>query len=150
MLTKRVPNIRRAAPACGLAAVVLLTGCGGGNDKPKIDQTDPAAVVKGYLNALADGDGKTACAQLSPARQRFAVKALLRPTSLDNFAADCPDALKKASRDYRPEEQKLLRKATVTKAKINGRTAKLKSSASGELTLTRSGGRWVISGGIYG
>src|SRR6476659_4546092 len=43
------------------AAVALLGGCGGTSDS-----SDPAGVTETFYNAIGDGDGETACAQLSP------------------------------------------------------------------------------------
>ena len=60
MTTRR--RSRRTWPPLGVIVVaVLLTGCGGSQDGAAL------AAARQYTDALAEGDGDTACAVLAPA-----------------------------------------------------------------------------------
>ncbi|UTI65070.1 hypothetical protein NBH00_02405 [Paraconexibacter antarcticus] len=127
------------------AGGTALAGCGGGN--AGVDRKDPKAVVSGYLRAVADGDTKRACALLSPAVQQHAVKLLGRPKN--SGVKTCPEALSLVVAQYSGPEKQLLRDVKVTKLEVTGTTAKVRSTASGPLTLSRRGGRWSISAGLF-
>jgi hypothetical protein len=74
--------------------VLLVAGCGGGSSSPATRSTaGPKDQVRAYLAAFARGDGKAACALLTPAA-RSGVPSL----SDDLESPDCEGAIGELSR----------------------------------------------------
>jgi Domain of unknown function (DUF4878) len=53
------------AGALAATAAILAVGCGGSGDGGGGGAADPAQVTEDFFNAVADGDGETACGLLS-------------------------------------------------------------------------------------
>ncbi len=119
-----------------------------GATNPNEDPTDPGAVAKTYLRAVADGDGDKACAQLTTAVGKAAVKLASTSYPKDQINS-CPAAIARLSKENDKASAELLRSARLNQLTVNGKTASVKSTASGTLKLTRSGSRWLISAGVY-
>ena len=77
------------------ALLLLISGCGGGGDSDARTSSaaGPAAQVRSYLAAFARGDGKAACALLTP-EARNGVPSL----SDDLTSPDCEGAIAELSR----------------------------------------------------
>jgi hypothetical protein len=128
-----------------LSGTLAVTGCG--DKKPSLDQSSPNAVVKGYLAAVADGKADLACQALAPAVQRRAIKLIGKPTK--GGVKTCKEALDVVAGQYTASQQTLLRQAKVTKVAIKGSQATVTSTGSGKLAVTKTAGRWTITGGIF-
>jgi hypothetical protein len=127
--------------ALALGSGALLLGCG------TSDRDRAAGTVKTYLSALADGDGKRACDQLTGQAQRDLVAGLLEKVP-ELAALSCPEAVRKIGALIGPDE-----KATLTEAKIrvtlNGdRAQAIPAGGTDTVDLVKTDGGWLISGGF--
>ena len=136
-------RLRSFCIALILSSAIALSACGGGGDSDNVSQT-----LQTYLAALAQGNGKEACDQMTGDQARRMLQEAaaflpeLQPTS-------CADALSKLGGSLGGEETEALESAEVTNMKIDG------DSATAELVggtqtakLTKNGDLWLISGGI--
>jgi hypothetical protein len=127
-------SLLRSTGAIVLGAAAL-GGCGGGSD--------PQSVVTTYLNALANGDGKTACKQLDTA----AVNKLIGSASAGQ---SCASLLSQVNKLLPASEKQALKNAKVTGSSTSGNTANVSLTINGRsrtVKLVKSGGNWVITGG---
>jgi hypothetical protein len=118
-----------------LLGSVSLSACGG--------SSDPKSVVKSYLNALASGDGKTACKVLDP-------KAINKLLGSAPQGQSCSTVLSQVDKLLPASEKQALQSAQVTGSSTSGNTAKVTLSISGKtrtVNLIQSGGNWVITSG---
>jgi hypothetical protein len=124
----RTPGALASILVLALVAVVL-TGCGVGRatNKEKISKTTVT-----YLRALAGGDTKTACAQLTRAAKGSACEASLK----ERLSGLESDALKSAADDSMEIE-------------VHGSTATagLSEPEGARFVLKRIGGDWRIDSG---
>jgi hypothetical protein len=132
-----------------LVGGVLLAGCGG-SEKPATDQPATgtareqiAAVVHGYLDALAEADGPRACGHLTLVAQDDL-------TSMTN-APTCEDAVGAMDDVLDDRSRRQLRSAKVTVGAVKGTQASARL-ASDTLAMPRSipleqdDGQWKIAG----
>jgi hypothetical protein len=126
----------------GLAALgvaLAAAGCGGGGSKAAGAGRSPAAQVRAYLADFARGDGKAACALLTP-EARNGVPSL----SNDIRSPDCAGAIRELSRASEP-----LRAPKVTASAGGDRaTAKITSrhpAYQSQVLLRKEGGAWRIA-----
>jgi len=126
-----------------LLVPLVAAGCGGGNG------AGPEGTVKTYLKAFADGNGKQACDQLTGDAKRQALD--YAATNLPELnATSCEDALTAIAKNLGGDEKGLLRDAEISKTTINGSSATVSLKAgSNDAELTKTGGRWYISGGLF-
>ena len=123
--------------------VVLLAagaaGCGGSSDNGQITNT-----VKTYLAAIANGNGTTACDQLTNGEANQALQA---GASLG--AVTCAQAVQDASGNLGGNGKQTLLNAHVINVQVTGNTATADLQGGTQtVQLTKIGGRWLISGGI--
>ena len=85
--------MRGLSLAVGLTLVLVAPGCGSGEGPQTNSSAGPKEQVRAYLAAFAHGDGKAACALLTP-EARNGVPSL----SDDIKAPDCPGAIAELSR----------------------------------------------------
>jgi hypothetical protein len=134
---------RRAASA--LVAVLLLAGCGGGEEgdgAPDPERVESA--VTDYAHAFGAGDGDAACALLTPeARDEFTT----RVASLVG-TRDCAAAVEKLQAVAGPNITGPFAEATVEGVEVDGDSARarlLAGAASEEVTLERRDGDWLLT-----
>lgn len=128
-----------AAVGAGMAAALGGGGAGGGNTSPA---GQIGATVETYLTAVADGDGATACAQLTPGAQSEVVE------KAPSGAKTCADAIGSESRSISPSYRSVLLAAIVSNVQVNGGLATATvQGAPATLSFTKVGGRWLINGG---
>lgn len=137
-------HVRSSGRACVMSFVlaIALGACGGDGD-------DPGETVQTYFRALADGDGKTACDQLTGdlERQALAYLAELLP---EFQATSCEEALDELAENLGGDEADVLRDAKIVDTQEDGDTATVEvEGATSDAQLTKSGGRWYISGGLF-
>jgi hypothetical protein len=63
-------------------------------------------------------------------------------------ATSCADALDKTAQSLNASDRQTLNSATVTNVQVSGDTAMASVGTPQPATLTKVGGRWLISGGI--
>jgi ABC-type oligopeptide transport system substrate-binding subunit len=117
-----------------LLGAVALAGCGG---------SDPKSAVTTYLNALASGDGKTACAQLDPA----AINKLIGSAAAGQ---SCAGLLSSVNKLLPASQKQALQNAKITGSSTSGNNATVNLTINGrsrEVKLVNSSGKWVITGG---
>jgi hypothetical protein len=118
---------------------VLVAGCGGSSDTSQIKTT-----IKSFVDALGTGDAGTACADLDASE-----KATLVQAGASAGAKTCADVVKLLGRELTAAQKTKLKKANVTDVKITGSNATATVNGGATLAhLTKSGGHWLISGGI--
>ncbi|HEV3129990.1 MAG TPA: hypothetical protein VGY32_13475 [Solirubrobacteraceae bacterium] len=118
-----------------LLGSVALSACDG--------SSDPKPVVKSYLNALASGDGTTACKLLDP-------KAINKLLGSAPHGQSCSTLLSQVNKLLPASEKQALQSAQVTGSSTSGNTAKVTVSISGKtrtVNLIQSAGNWVITSG---
>lgn len=134
---------RSSVAAASLLAVVAA-GCGGGGGGS--DLSSPAASVKTYLHALAKNDGATACSALAPSLQQ---RALGIARSQGIKAKSCADLFTQAGQHLDPTKRKKTANATTSNVSTHGNSATVTvPSATQAPKLTKSGDKWLITGGI--
>ena len=142
-------------PIAIVLAVVLLAGCGGDGggedepssegpqlnvDRPSKDEVSPA--IRGYLTALADGDGKQACRLLDDRGKAVLIGFL--PS--DQASIGCRVAVRRVSRQIVP-----VRRFKIERVAVTGRSATADIVAtdppysSGVLLVADPRGGWKIS-----
>ncbi len=120
-----------SARLVGSAALVALAlaGCGSSSSG------SPEATINSFLQASAAGDGAKACAQLTAAAQQQVVTG-----------ASCEQGIKLAGAAYRP----IIKQIKVANLQVQGSAATGTSTLNGRaiavFQLTKSGGKWMISG----
>jgi hypothetical protein len=132
----------------GLSGMLILlvagsvAGCGGSSSGASGQIT---STIKSFLSDLGSGNGGAACQLLTPAGQ----KQLISQGS--GSGVTCSQLISTVSKAFTASEQKKLENATVTNIKITGNsaTAELKGG-TGKAHLSKTGGKWLISGGLNG
>ena len=120
-----------------LLTAIVVSACGGSGG-------DPSAAVRTYLNAVANGDGTTACKQIDTQTLGQVIRG-----AGSNDPAACAKIISQASQLISPAQKKQLQSAQISTASTSGNTAKVKISLAGRtrtVTLTKSNGNWLISG----
>ena len=134
--------MRRVACLLSAVALALLAGCGGG----ATNQDQIRKVLSTYYQAFADGDGATACDQLT----KDTVKNLEKQAK----GRSCPDVLNQALQqpDYATIAQKL-KNAKVSKITVLDDKATAQVDVPGlggrgaraPVALMKEGGSWKIA-----
>lgn len=158
------------------AAVATTAGCGGDDDKPDEARTastsaqattatsastrppatqgaknDPAPgrVVQDYFNALSERDGDAACEHMGDKMKSAAlryVKTNLKQRSIKTCAA----AVEKIVSPNTTADLRRIRNVEILSSRVEGISATVKvKRASRDALLTKIGGRWLITGGIF-
>jgi hypothetical protein len=122
-----------------VAVIALAAGCGGASS----DTSQISSTLTTYLSALADGNGRAACDQLTGAQARAVVE-----TAASAGATSCVDAIDELSRNLGGDEKRTLRDAKVVNIHVNRDRATADALGATQITqLVKSGGHWLISGG---
>ena len=121
----------------------VLAGCGGGGGS---DLSTPAAAAKTYLTGVGNGDGKAACSALAPQLQQQAL-ASAKASGLN--ATSCPALFAQVRAHLSAAQRRRFTDAKITKVSQSGNTATVAiAGASSSPTLTKTGGKWLITGGV--
>jgi hypothetical protein len=133
-----VRAVRVAQPASWTIVALLLAGCGTGTS------VSPTAAVRRvartYLDAAAHGDGRTACAQMTPQQQRGTTR-----NGAPTGAKTCPQVFDDVARKLTAKDRRELLNATITKVRVNGNTAT--AVVGGERTrFAKTHGVWLLTG----
>lgn len=139
--------MRRRVNAFLLAlAASTLAACGGSsNSSSSQDASSPAAALKTYQTAIANGDGATACGVLSPAIQKQAVAAA---GQAGLHASNCTSLFSQIAKHLSPKQRATLRNTKVSNVVIHGDTATATVQGGTQAKLSKSGGKWLIAGGL--
>jgi hypothetical protein len=134
-------DLRSAAVALIAVGSIAVAACGGSSEQDKIKRT-----VTTYLHALADGDGEKACDQLTGDQQRAVGEA---GAQAGIGGGSCPGVVRTIAEKLDDGQKSTLRDATVEKVTITGDAAKATIDGAPNVPeLTKSGGDWLISGGL--
>ena len=127
-------------------AVVALAGCGGGGgSSSSSDKDDVQAVTTNFVKAFGAGDGKTACALMTPEAQAAFVKQVGGPL----HAKDCEAAVAAAHGEAAAELNLDFSGASVQSVSVDGDSATAVLSAgkrSLPAKLSNAGGSWKLTG----
>jgi hypothetical protein len=130
-----------------VGAAVAVAGCGGGGGGS--DEDDAKSAVKTYFSALADADGARACSQLTPAEQRLVLDQV-QTRAPKVGAKTCADAVTAIGEQLPEAGKEKLRGAEFSDVSIDGDSATVTiKGATSDAKLTKSGDRWLISGGLF-
>jgi hypothetical protein len=141
--------MRPVALALLAVAALVAAGCGGGGG-PK--EPTPEEVVKTAVVALGKGDAQAVCDELNGDAKRKLVAGLRTgPQGLPKIVStNCVDGITKVFAKLPAPIRAQLVKGKVDKATITGDTASVRVSLTTLRTeLTRTGGKWLISGGFF-
>lgn len=128
--------------AAALVAAAV-SACGGSSGS---SQNSPSTAVKSYLTALATGDGARACGVLTTTMQN---RALSLARSQGIKASSCPALFSQLKGQTTAAQRRTLMNAKVGSVRVSGNTATVTLKGGTQpATLTKSGGKWLISGGI--
>ncbi len=122
-----------------VGAGVALTACGDSEGE------SPAETVTAYLSALSKGDGDEACKRLTAETRR----AISEPVAAKLGGRSCSDAVRGLHDRLSASQADALKRATVTRAEVNGDAATVRFRAArgllGMARLRRLDGQWRIS-----
>jgi hypothetical protein len=139
-------RLRNAIVSPVVAAAAVVGGCGGGGGG---GEDDVKNVVKTYFSALAEADGPRACSQLNDAEQHLVLEQV-QTRAPKVGAKTCADAVTAIGEQLPDSGKQALRNAQFEEVSINGDSATVKiKGATSDATLTKSGDRWLISGGLF-
>lgn len=126
-------------------AATALAACGGSSSSH--DASSPGAALKTYLTALANGDGAGACGVLGPAIKKRALEA---GSVAGINASDCVSLFSQLKAYFSPAQRSQFRNAKVSSVVIHGNTATATVKGERPAKLSKSGGKWLITGGLAG
>ncbi|MEA2430548.1 MAG: hypothetical protein QOI19_1021 [Thermoleophilaceae bacterium] len=141
---------RKRYPLMAAAVVALaLSGCGGGSGGGGGGGvSDPAAVrtaASEFSKAFGAGDGKAACALMTPDAQA----AFLKRVKLLTPVKDCPEAVAAVHGEAGAQLNISFSDATVSNVKVAGDSATATLTASGHSAvakLSKQGSAWKLTG----
>jgi hypothetical protein len=141
------PGKAASTPDAPPATVTATTGAQGTTTTPKGGRADPAPgrAVQAYFNALSRRDMDAACALMNPAMQRAAVRSVK-----GSSVKTCVQALTAIVKPSSAADLRAIRNVKILSSTVSGNTATVKvQRAVRDAVLTKSGERWIISGGIF-
>lgn len=124
-------------------AASALAACGGSSSSH--DASSPAAALKTYQTAIANGDGAGACGVLSPAIQK---QALAAAGQAGVSASNCTSLFSQIAKHLSPNQRAKLRNTKVSSVVIHGDTATATVQGGTQAKLSKSGSKWLITGGL--
>lgn len=134
--------MRMTTKGAGLAVALAIAGCGGSSS----DLSSPSATIKAYLNGVGTGNGQAACDTLSPKLQQQAVQSA-KATGIK--ADNCAQLFSQVKGHLSADQRKQFTNAKVASVKQTGNTATVTvAGASSSPVLTKTGGKWLITGGV--
>jgi len=129
----------------GLLVAVALAACGGSGSSAR-GASSPAAAIKAYMTGVGTGNGGQACGALTTALQN---RALSTARSQGIKASSCADLFSQVKAHMTSTQESDFLNAKVSNVSQSGNTATATvAGASAQPTLTESGGKWLINGGI--
>lgn len=130
----------RAATLALLASAAIAAGCGASEEEAAIE-----GVVERHLGAIADGDGKAACRDLTAEAKRLVVISF-EAAAPGAGARTCEDAFEAVAANLDDAGERKLRDSDHRVEVRGDGTATVDSSATtGEIELREQRGRWVIT-----
>ena len=123
-----------------LAGVLLCaaSGCGG-------EEGEVTDVMNRHMDAIADGDGKAACRDLTAEAKRLVVVSV-RATAPGTGIRSCEEAYERISANLDPAVRDRVRNEGHDVELHGDGTATVDSEATtGETQLRKDGDRWVIT-----
>jgi hypothetical protein len=133
-----------------VTAALVAAGCGGGGDSG--ETATPEDVVSTAATALGKGEIATVCDQLDGDARRKLVIGLRRGVQgLPKITStNCATGIQKVYAALPKTIRDVLVRGKVDKATITGNSAKVRVSRTTLRTeLTKSDGKWLISGGFF-
>jgi hypothetical protein len=141
------------ASLIGVAIVLGAAGCGGSGDDQAVKQT-----MQRFLAAVGRGDGKAACALVTPSGQA-ALAAQIAALTHATHAVSCELILTEIAHLLPPAAKQGLESVQVQKATVKGNTATVFSrdvhatkgnlsaflSGSAPTRLVKVGGAWKVT-----
>ncbi|MEA2427977.1 MAG: hypothetical protein QOF37_1605 [Thermoleophilaceae bacterium] len=124
------------------ATALLVAGCGGANKAS--DQKQVSGAVTEFAHAFGKGDGKKACAKLTPAAR---ITFVSRIESIVG-TRDCAEAIGKLPALAGANVTGPFQTAKVDSVKVSGDTATARIIAAGHsapVSLQRSNGEWLLT-----
>jgi hypothetical protein len=133
----------RLPPAIvALALAAAIAGCGG--DDGADDADEVRQVTRDYLTALAAGNGRRACEQLTEQARREAIETVTA-AFLDAEDVTCEEAIAELSADIAEDRKRALLNPEISDVEIEGDRAEVRvKSVNGSTTLSRVGDAWRV------
>ena len=125
-----------------MIALLVVAGCGGGEEERGSDRERIVVAVGGYFDALAAGDGEAACERLTePVAQDAATRVR---------AGSCPAAIDAIAGELDDDQRAVLRDVQVTAVDVTGSRARVEARSdaralAGPIPLERAGDEWRIA-----
>jgi hypothetical protein len=142
--------MRRPLTLLTIAATALAAaGCGGDGGGGGTD-AEVRKAVEDYLTALAAGNGRRACDQLTPGAQKEAVE-IVTAAFADSGDIDCEQAIEELSRDAGQDTKRTILNPEVSEVEVDGDTATARVKGLSEpARLSRVGDGWKVSRNVTG
>jgi hypothetical protein len=121
----------------------MVVGCGGGVSR-KEERTRVSTAVSDFAHAFGNGNGKKACAKLTPAARTTFVSRIQSIVG----TRDCADAIGKLPAVAGANITGPFQTAKVDSVTVNGDTATARIIAAGHtapVALQRRGGEWLLT-----
>jgi hypothetical protein len=132
--------------------VLALAGCDDSTEAPSTppspseSRAEIVEVIGGLQDALADGDGATACAYMTSRGQRLYPKAISNAGT--STSGTCEGAVEAASARLTREDRKLAEENVVKPYEVSlsnsGKAAEAASDYRGAMRLTLVGDEWLV------
>ena len=141
---------------------LIISSCGGPSEQEQANSEKEAVktTVRGYYKALLAGEGARACALLSPAEAKAAGEW---GTELEQVIGgafgqkaggpmDCVDEIESSAKSLKGyDDAKFIKSPKFQSVVVKGANASV-TCCGGKIEprLTKTNGKWLISGGLYG
>ena len=133
-----------------LAAMALAAGCGGDGNGGGGPDAQVTKAVEDYVTAVAAGNGRRACDQMTSGAQKEAVE-IVTAAFTDSGGIGCEEAIGELSKDAAPESKKAMLNPEISDVEIEGdkATAKVKG-LSEPAQLAKVDDAWKLSRALTG
>lgn len=124
--------------------MALLAGCGGGSGESSASPDTPDGAAQAFIDAVADGDGATACELVSADGEDLAVTSVTgvsAGSSCEDTVSAVPDDVRDAMGSFETETtDEAAGKATVQVSDGNG------GGTPVDLEMVKDGEEWDVNG----
>lgn len=118
--------------------------------KEGTDDPAPGRTVQAFYNKMSQRDGDGACTYLNEDQRQVAIRVVRKRFTAARDVKTCGDALQASVAPVSDAQLRILRDVKILRSTVAGGLATVGvRRAPSDILLTRHGGRWLISAGIF-